>query len=214
MHRRRLRNKRARVHRHDRPIIGGGVTCGMPGSLSESKSTPFMVTVRAWLLVSWCSKRAGSISLKLSVSSCPCKGRPQRMPAFKQGSVQDPTNMTTVRTLYTVYDCCAGNKARHGRLNGQSYSALVTSPSPKHVPGSWDTIEARHVSGRVTPASCLETRRKAKNTTGILNVCCTVHEGHKRPKRGVTSVVNIQDTQEQGGPKGVRRGSGGGLEGV
>eukprot|EP00976_Prorocentrum_cordatum_P112403 1195525-Prorocentrum_minimum.AAC.6 len=64
-------------------------------------------------------------------------------------------------------------------------------------------------------------------------VCCTVHEGHKRPERGVTNLVNTQDSQEQapcatygflgpteapvyivglpgGGQEGVRRGSGGG----
>eukprot|EP00959_Pyramimonas_sp_CCMP1952_P083527 1746277-Pyramimonas_sp.AAC.1 len=29
----------------------------------------------------------------------------------------------------------------------------------------------------------LRTRLKVKNTGGIFKVCCTVHEGHKRPKR-------------------------------
>ena len=28
-------------------------------------------------------------------------------------------------------------------------------------------------------------------------MCCTVREGHKGPKRGVTNVANIQDSQEQ-----------------
>eukprot|EP00959_Pyramimonas_sp_CCMP1952_P412215 8637851-Pyramimonas_sp.AAC.1 len=36
-----------------------------------------------------------------------------------------------------------------------------------------------------------------KNTRGILRVCCTVREGHKSAKRGVTNVANIQDSQER-----------------
>eukprot|EP00976_Prorocentrum_cordatum_P067532 1178782-Prorocentrum_minimum.AAC.2 len=48
-----------------------------------------------------------------------------------------------------------------------------------------------------TPLS-LRTRLKVKNPRGIVfKVCCTVHEGHKRPKRSVTNVVNTQDSQEQ-----------------
>eukprot|EP00959_Pyramimonas_sp_CCMP1952_P368428 7717443-Pyramimonas_sp.AAC.1 len=41
----------------------------------------------------------------------------------------------------------------------------------------------------------LRTRLQVKNT--IFKVCCTVHGGHKRPERGVTNVVNTQDSQEQ-----------------
>ena len=38
---------------------------------------------------------------------------------------------------------------------------------------------------------------EVKNTRGIFKVRCTVHKGHRRPKRGVTNVVNTQDSQEQ-----------------
>ena len=39
-------------------------------------------------------------------------------------------------------------------------------------------------------------------------VCCTVREGHKSPKRGVTNVVNIQDSQgSRGGLEGIYRSS-------
>eukprot|EP00976_Prorocentrum_cordatum_P035450 720749-Prorocentrum_minimum.AAC.1 len=50
-----------------------------------------------------------------------------------------------------------------------------------------------------TPVS-LGTRLRVKNTRDIFKVCCTVHEGHKRPKRGVPNVANT---------RGARRGSGG-----
>eukprot|EP00976_Prorocentrum_cordatum_P091688 1188625-Prorocentrum_minimum.AAC.3 len=36
----------------------------------------------------------------------------------------------------------------------------------------------------------LRTRPKVKNTRSVFKVCRTVHEGHKRPKRGVTIVAN------------------------
>eukprot|EP00976_Prorocentrum_cordatum_P081652 1184500-Prorocentrum_minimum.AAC.3 len=32
---------------------------------------------------------------------------------------------------------------------------------------------------------------------GNPKVCCTVREGHKRPKRGVPNVANTRDPQEQ-----------------
>eukprot|EP00976_Prorocentrum_cordatum_P080791 1184115-Prorocentrum_minimum.AAC.2 len=38
---------------------------------------------------------------------------------------------------------------------------------------------------------------EGKDSRGILKACCTVHKGHKRPKHGVTNVVNTQDSQEQ-----------------
>eukprot|EP00976_Prorocentrum_cordatum_P047590 961413-Prorocentrum_minimum.AAC.2 len=71
-------------------------------------------------------------------------------------------------------------------------------------------------SGRVYDGKRME---RGGGWEGILR---SMHEGHKRPKRGVIKVVNTQDSQEQApcatfwflGLIQVRKGRGGGLEGL
>eukprot|EP00959_Pyramimonas_sp_CCMP1952_P098628 2061537-Pyramimonas_sp.AAC.1 len=47
--------------------------------------------------------------------------------------------------------------------------------------------------GREVSVKCSEPREprnrddEVKNTGSVFKVCCTVHEGHKRPKHGVTA---------------------------
>eukprot|EP00976_Prorocentrum_cordatum_P012742 254607-Prorocentrum_minimum.AAC.1 len=62
--------------------------------------------------------------------------------------------------------------------------------------GSRGGLEGKHQSSVVTRVS-LRTRQKVKSTRSILKVCCTVHEGYKRPKRGVSNVASTQDSQEK-----------------
>eukprot|EP00959_Pyramimonas_sp_CCMP1952_P050291 1051072-Pyramimonas_sp.AAC.2 len=58
-----------------------------------------------------------------------------------------------------------------------------------HLGGRTVAIPAAVAMSDLTPAS-LRARPKVKNTRGIFKVCCTVHEGCNRPKRGVANVVN------------------------
>eukprot|EP00976_Prorocentrum_cordatum_P019723 399938-Prorocentrum_minimum.AAC.1 len=62
----------------------------------------------------------------------------------------------------------------------------------------------------------LRTRLKVKNTRGVFKGCCTVLEGHKRPKRGPRGSGGVPEGFRRGSggvPEGFRRGSGGVPEG-